>query len=243
MKTLVVGDSFVANKIDTYAKLLHDIQPDVTVKGLSGSGNDLISYQILTELHKHDRFIINWTSTCRYDVLVSDKIKRDFFANDCNYHFVNDYYFVNSGGWRGNWTKESTKDMFNGMYKYHFDIENSWRTTLQNMLLVHKLLQDKPHINFFSYDTFENVDFGAYEKNQTKHYNKSRWSLFKQKNPWLKQIDWDKVWFHKNSQTETGGIMDWCHDNTKDIGHHPSSHGAKAFLQTILIPWLAKTHN
>ena len=243
MKTLVVGDSFVANKIDTYAKFLKDIQPDVTIKGLSGSGNDLICYQILAELHQHDRFVINWTSTCRYDVLVSDKTKRNIFANDCNYHFVNDYYFVNSGGWRGNWIKESTKDMFDNMYKYHFDIENSWRTTLQNMLLVHKLLQGKPHINFFSYDTFENVNFGAYEKNQTKHYNRSKWNQFKQKNSWIQHIDWDKVWLHKNTHTETGGIMDWCHDNTQDTGHHPSSDGAKAFLQRVLIPWLAQTNN
>lgn len=243
MKTLVVGDSFVANKIDTYAKFLQDIEPGVDVKGLSGGGNDIISYQLLCELKKYDRFVINWTSTCRYDVLVSDEIKKKLFNNNCNHHFVNNHYFVNSGGWRGNWTKESTKDMFDGMYKYHFDIENSWRTTLQNMLLVHKLLQGKPHINFFSYDTFENVDFGAYEKNQTKHYNKSKWMQFKQKNSWLQHIDWDKVWFHKNSQTETGGVMDWCHDNTEDNGHHPSAQGAKAFLQTVLIPWLSETHN
>ena len=243
MKTLVVGDSFVANKIPTYAKFLQEIEPGVDVKGLSGGGNDIISYQLLCEFEKYDRFIINWTSTCRYDVLVSDDIKKKFFNNNCNYHFVNNHYFVNSGGWRGNWTKESTKDMFDGMYKYHFDIENSWRTTLQNMLLVHKLLQSKPHINFFSYDTFENVDFGAYEKNQTKHYNKSKWIRFKQKNSWLQHIDWDKVWFHKNSQTETGGVMDWCHDNTEDNGHHPSAQGSKAFLQTILIPWLSETHN
>ena len=243
MKTLVIGDSFVQNKNTTYAHFLSDIVSNVTVRGLSGSGNDLISYLFLTEYKKFDRFIINWTSTCRYDVLVSDDIKKNIFRNKCNHHFVNSHYFVNSGGWRGNWIKESTKDMFDPMYKYHFDMENSWRTTLQNILMVHTLLQGKPHINFFSYDTFECASYGAYEKQFTKKYDKSRWEKFIKKNKWTDEIDWNKIWFHKNAHTNTGGIMDWCHDNTNDHGHHPSADGAKAFLQKVLLPWLAKTHN
>ena len=59
MKTLVIGDSFVQNKNTTYAHFLSDIQSNVTVRGLSGSGNDLISYLFLTEYKKFDRFVIN----------------------------------------------------------------------------------------------------------------------------------------------------------------------------------------
>ena len=76
MKTLVVGDSFVTNKIETYADHLCKIQSDIVVKGLPGSGNDLISHVLLNEYKNYDRFIINWTSTCRYDLLISDDIKQ-----------------------------------------------------------------------------------------------------------------------------------------------------------------------
>jgi len=92
MKTLVVGDSFVYNRIPTYALFLKKIEPDVTIKGLIGGGNDIISYQLLCEFEKYDRFIINWTSTCRYDVLVSDETKKKFFERNSNHHVVNESY-------------------------------------------------------------------------------------------------------------------------------------------------------
>jgi len=241
MKTLVVGDSFVTNKIQTYADHLCKIESDVVVKGLPGSGNDLISHVLLNEYKNYDRFIINWTSTCRYDLLISDDIKQNLYLDNCNHHYYNNQLFVNSGGWRGNWQKESTNTMFSSMYKHHFDVENSWRTTLQNMVMVHQLLQNKPHINFFSYDTFECIDFGSYEKQNTKNYDGKKWEKFKQKNKWISNIEWNNVWFHKNSYTNTGGVMDWCHDNTDDTGHHPSGEGAKMFLLKVLTPWLGQT--
>jgi len=242
MKTLVVGDSFVYNRIPTYALFLKKIEPDVTIKGLIGGGNDIISYQLLCEFEKYDRFIINWTSTCRYDVLVSDETKKKFFERNSNHHVVNESYFINSGGWRGLWYRQSGKKLFDSMYKYHFDIENSWRVTLEYMLMVHKLLEGKPHIHFFSYDTFEAQDFGQYEKKDRKErvYNKQKWQNFLNKNKWTNLIDWDKVWFHKNEYTNTGGIMDWCHDNTLDDGHHPTERASREFVHKVLQPWLAK---
>ena len=120
MKTLVVGDSFVYNRIPTYALFLKKIEPDITIKGLIGGGNDIISYQLLCEFEKYDRFIINWTSTCRYDVLVSDETKKKFFERNSNHHVVNESYFINSGGWRGLWYRQSGKKLFDSMYKYHF---------------------------------------------------------------------------------------------------------------------------
>ena len=109
--------------------------------------------------------------------IYNHETKKKFFQRNINDHWVNESYFINSGGWRGLWYRQSGKKLFDSMYKYHFDIENSWRVTLEYMLMVHKLLEGKPHIHFFSYDTFEAQDFGQYEKKDRKErvYNKQKW--------------------------------------------------------------------
>lgn len=250
MKTVIIGESFTKSRDtekkrnETYAWYLQQTQNNIDILAFPGSGNDLLSYVALSEIDNYDRFIINWTSTCRYDMMVNDKTKFEFYRGRCDDHLYKENLFVCSGGWRAYWNEQPTKHLFHAMYKYHFDIENSWRTSLQNILAVHQLLEkkNKTHINFFSYDTFENQSFGAYEKKYKKLYNKKRWENFKIKNNWINNINWNAVWFHKNNFTNTGGILDWCHDNTDDDWHHPSGYAAKEFATKIIVPWLEQTN-
>lgn len=254
-KILIVGDSFVGDidnyeyyGVDTYAHyVIKNYKGHSTMLGIPGSGNDCIANTVLTHFEKYNLIIINWSSTCRYDILLTDKKLIKLFKNQATANkIIDNAFWLFSGGWRGFWSRESAKYIFESLYKYHFQIEDSWRRTLEKILLVQKLLDqhNKKHLHIFSYDTFESQSFGDYEKEfQPKRiYNKQKWQKFSQTQHITKLIDWNKIWFHKNQYSNTGGIMDWCHDYTSDTGHHPTTVGHQQFYQSIIKPWLEQ-HN
>jgi len=245
-KILLVGDSFVKDVVPTYANCVaKEFSCDVI--GLPGSGNDCISNTVMSNFLPYECIIINWSSTCRYDIQITDKFLIKMFKTDGPTHnIVNNKFWLSSGGWRGLWQKLSHKVIFEAIYKHHFQIEDAWRRSLTNILLTQNLLynENKKIFQMFSYDTFESQSFCEYEKKyqSTRLYNKERWQKFCQANSWIKNIRWDDIWFYKNQYTSTGGIMDWCHDNTDDIGHHPTEKGHQQFYHSIIKPWIEQ-HN
>lgn len=246
MSTLIVGESFVHDIVTTYADICRQHYKTVVPLGLPGAGNDLIANTVISKYKEYKNIIINWTSTCRYDILINEKSTINSLKRDSSYNVLDNQFWLCSGGWRGNWKNRSSEVFFKPMYRNHFYIEDSWRRTLQNIIMVQKLLEseNKNHISVFSYDTFVSQSFTDYEKKfqTTKLYNKERWKKFLQNNEWTQTVDWSKIWMHKNQYTDTGGIMDWCHDNTTDTSHHPTTAGHKQFYQSIIKPWLAQ-HN
>jgi len=242
MKILIVGDSFVAGSgaegLSYAFQLQYKKTIDVTVLDFAGGGNDVIAHHVLKNFSDYNAIIINWTSSCRYDVCYSDSKKIKIHKGRSCQHNEGEKLWIHSGGWRGSWQIDSTKPLFHTMYKNHFDIEDSWRRTLTHMLTIDVLLKNKPHLHLFSFNTFECVSFGDYEKNLEKEYNKSKWGKYKDQNKWLDLIDWSNVWFHINQKSSTGGIIDWCHDNTEDIGHHPSKESHTKFLNDVVEPWI-----
>lgn len=246
MKTLIIGDSFVHDIVTTYADIAKKEYKKVIPFGLPGAGNDLIANTILLKYKEFDNIIINWTSSCRYDILINDKSIIKLLYKNSTHHIIENQFFLCSGGWRGNWIATRSKNIFESMYRNHFNVEDSWRRTLQNIIMVQQILESENinHISFFSYDTFICQSFTDYEKKfqATKLYDKNKWQKFLQKNKWTHVVDWSKVWMHKNQYTDTGGIMDWCHDNTTDTSHHPTTAGHEQFYQSIIKPWLEQ-HN
>jgi len=245
-KTLIVGDSFVSDIVKTYADCI--VQDYACKKiGLSGGGNTIIADTVISNFIDFDNIIINWTSACRYDILNTDKSLIKMFKLSKNtHHVIDNKFWLISGGWRGSWRITETKFIFEPLYKYHFQIEDAWRRSLQNVLLVQNLLSNnnKNFFQMFSYDMFECQSFAHQSKQDRSQriYNKKRWKKFCNNNSWLKFIDWNKIWFNSNQYSNTGGIMDWCHDNTEDTDHHPTKEGHEQFYQSIIKPWLDQ-HN
>ena len=246
MSTLIVGDSFVHDIVQTYADLARKENKNIKIIGLPGAGNDAIANTVVSKFKSFDNIIINWTSCCRYDVQINSHRLIKSVKGGSNNSVIDNKFWLHSGGWRGNWREDVSKFVFEPMYKYHFNIEDSWRRTLQNILMVQKTLdcEQKNYLNLFSYDTFVSQSFSDYEKEyqSSRLYNKNKWHKFLTNNTWTRLIDWKKVWFHKNQHSDTGGILDWCHDNTFDTSHHPTEKGHQQFYQSVFKPWLDQ-HN
>lgn len=243
-KILICGGSFVhENGSFTYADHIKADFSDVTVIGVPGAGNDLTSNIVLSNFLEYETIIIDWTPTSRYDIQISDQNLIKLFEDiDIKKSFIDNNYWLMSGGSGSQHTQPGFNKIWHVLWKYHFQIEDSWRRTLQQILCTQQLLTNynKNHLSLFSNDTFENQSFGDYEKEfqHTRSYDKSKWLKFLKNNKWTDLVDWPAIWFHKNQYTSTGGILDWCHDNTEDIGHHPSNNGHKQFYQSVLKPWI-----
>ena len=246
INTLIVGDSFVHDIVTTYADVAKKQIANVDIIGIPGAGNDAIANTVLSKFNDYDNVIINWTSTCRYDLQLSSKSIIKNFRKGTSHAVIDNKFWLFSGGWRGNWQNESSGIVFKHMYANHFDTEDSWRRTLHNIIMVQKTLsqQNKQHLSIFSYDTFISQSFCDYEKQYqaTRQYDKQKWQNYLNDNSYTNFVDWASIWFHKNKYSNTGGVMDWCHDNTKDTSHHPSNQGHQAFYQYVIQPWIEQ-HN
>ena len=73
MNTLIVGDSFVHDIVKTYADCARKDYKDIQIIGIPGAGNDAIANTVMQNFQNFDKVIINWTSTCRYDIHISEK--------------------------------------------------------------------------------------------------------------------------------------------------------------------------
>ena len=242
MNTLIVGDSFVHDIVKTYADCARKDYKDIQIIGLPGAGNDAIANTVLQNFKNFNKVIINWTSTCRYDIHISEKKLIKNLKKGTTNAVIDNKFWLFSGGWRGNWAKELSNFIFKPLYANNFDIEDSWRRTLQHILMVQKTLNcyNKKHLSIFSYDTFVSQSFSDYEKQYqaTRLYNKNRWQKYLGSNNYTSLIDWQHIWFHKYKHSDTGGILDWCHDNTHDDSHHPTELGHQRFYHSIIKPWL-----
>ena len=247
-KILIVGDSFVSNsgvydKTITYAKHVAQDFNSVDIKAIPGAGNSSICNAVLSNFKSYNIVIINWTDTSRYDIQLQDKESINYYKQTNNQIAMLDQnLWLMSNGLRGYRNNKDSIKLWEPIYKKYFQVEDCWRKTLEQLLLVQSLLKihGKKFINFFSFDTFTPMSFIEFEKKfqTTKNYNQKRWKNFLKHNSWLDYIDWNQVWFWKNKYTETGGIMDWCHDNTNDKGHHPTDDGHEQFYNLVVKPWL-----
>ena len=100
------------------------------------------------------------------------------------------------------------------------------------------MLKNKHQLNLFYSDTLEKTPDGVYDKNLPKDYNRERWEKFKETCSYVEHIDWDTFWFHKNVHSNTGGLVQYCHDNSDTTGTHPSPEGHKIIFENIIRPWL-----
>jgi hypothetical protein len=249
-KILIVGESFVAgssvyDKTKTYAKHVAEDFDNVEIKAVPGAGNSSIAHTVLSNFQKFDILIINWTDTSRYDIQVYDKDTIKFYKHtDNQIAMIDQTFWLMSCGYRGYRNNKDSLKLWEPIYKKYFQVEDCWRRTFEQLLLVQTILKthNKKVINYFSFDTFTPNSFIEFEKKYqaTKYYNQKRWNKFKNNNAWLSLIDWSQIWFWKNKYTDTGGIMDWCHDNTRDISHHPTDDGHEQFYNSVAKPWLLK---
>lgn len=240
-----MSGSSVYDKTTTYAKHVAEDFKNVEIKAVPGAGNSSICNAVLSNFKSFDIVIVNWTDTSRYDIQIEDKETINFYKQTNNQmSMIDQNLWLMSCGFRGYRNNKDSIELWQTIYKKYFQVEDCWRKTFEQLLLVQSLLKihKKKLINFFSFDTFTPVSFIEFEKKyQTKKiYNQKKWEKFLKNNSWLNYVDWSQVWFWKNKYTKTGGIMDWCHDNTDDIGHHPTDNGHKQFYNSIVKPWLEK---
>ena len=57
--------------VTTYADVAKKQIANVDIIGIPGAGNDAIANTVLSKFNDYDNVIINWTSTCRYDLQLS----------------------------------------------------------------------------------------------------------------------------------------------------------------------------
>ena len=244
MKILIVGDSFVQDGSTkslktSYAwlakKQMQEIKFDII--GMIGAGNFAIGTTVLESYKNHNAVIINWSGISRYDLIISDKTKKKLFQKP---HALSstttNLMFTHSGG-PSSYQLHTTGETFKNLYKYHYDDVHKTIETLQMIMLVNLFLDKIPVLNLFSYDCQLNLE---------EILQKYKWTNF---------IPWEKFWFHKNKSTNTGGIIDWCYDNSgndlyyhpntdKDPkGRHPTNLGHAEFSKKILVPWINKLND
>jgi len=237
MKILIVGSSLVNS--ESWAHMLKNSSThDIDIHQFNGGGNEIISHTIMNHYEDYDAFINVWSPTDGVDILYSDRRKIKLHSGQSAQTKDGKNLWVHSAGWSGSWHVDSTDGVFRSYYKNQFDAEDSWQKTLARILVVHKLISNKPHLDMFSHNTLERISFGMHDKNSLKEYDKEKWKSFKEQTQWVKLIDWSSFWFHSNEVSNTGGIMDWCHDNTSDDGLHPSVQGHEQFLNNIIKPWI-----
>ena len=244
MKIFVVGCSVVRGahvEDPSWAEIIQqETNHKVDMVQANGMGNEYISHIVLQNIENYDAFIPVWSPADAKDICYSDKKKIKLFSNAGCISKDNDNLWVHSGGLNGSWHVEQTESVFRSYYKNQFDIIDSWTNLLSRMLLVNQMLKNKKQLNLFYSDTLEKTPDGTFDKELSKDYNKERWQKFKQHWTYSNHIDWDTFWFHKNNHSNTGGLLQYCHDHSDTTGTHPSAEGHKIIFDEIIKPWLNK---
>lgn len=242
MKILVVGCSVVRGahiQTPSWAEMLKEgSNHQVDMVQSNGMGNEYISHVILQNIEKYDAFVTVWSPADGRDICYSDKKKVKLFSSSGCTSKENNHLWVHAGGFNGSWHVEQTESVFRPYYKNQFDIIDSWYNLLSRILLVNQMLKNKHQLNLFYSDTLVKTPDGIYDKNLQKDYNKERWQHFKETCSYVNHIDWSTFWFHHNEHSNTGGLVQYCHDNSDTTGTHPTEEGHQKILNEIINPWL-----
>tara|TARA_Y100001937_G_C7097198_1_gene320675 strand:+ start:305 stop:1045 length:741 start_codon:yes stop_codon:yes gene_type:complete len=242
MKILIVGCSVVRGaymETPSWAEMVkQETQHEVDMIQSNGMGNEYISHVILQNMKNYDAFITVWSPADGRDICYSDRKKVKLFSSSGCTSKENDNLWVHAGGFNGSWHVEQTEPVFRPYFKNQFDVIDSWYNMLSRILLVNEMLKNKHQLNLFYSDTLEKTPDGVYDKNLPKDYNRERWEKFKETCSYVEHIDWDTFWFHKNAHSNTGGLVQYCHDNSDTTGTHPSPEGHKIIFENIIRPWL-----
>jgi hypothetical protein len=135
------GDDLENRAVEAWPSLIgNKKQIDFVNNAASGSSNERIVYQVIKNLHKHDKFYIAWTDISRFTRYFSDNHEINFNVQLANSRFANDPCFLDYG---------------NLHYRYWYNELFSFKLWLQQVILLQTYL-DANSKQWIMINTFDN---------------------------------------------------------------------------------------